>query len=65
MKLYEVKLPAKVDCECSDGSEFITVDHLDGKYYSCITEKGNMALLSAFEELEAIGDNHYKLICLK
>jgi len=39
MKLYEIKLPAKVYCECSDGSKYVIVDHLDGMYSFCILEK--------------------------
>jgi hypothetical protein len=45
-KLWDVKLPAKVYCEVSDGSTFVTVDHLDGMYSYCITEKGAVVHLA-------------------
>jgi hypothetical protein len=60
MKLNEIKLPAKVYCECSDGSNYITVDHLDGMYSYCKTEKGAVVHLSRFSELEKFKDS-YKL----
>lgn len=47
MKLYDIKLPAKVYAETTDGSKFITVDHLDGMYSYCKTEKGAIVHLSA------------------
>ncbi len=39
MKLYEIKLPAKIYCKVSDGSTFVICDHLDGMYSYCSTEK--------------------------
>lgn len=45
--LSKVKLPAKVYCEVSDGSTYVTVEHLDGMYSYCVTEKGGIVHLSA------------------
>ncbi len=47
-KLYELEreMPIKVYVEASDGSKFITVDHLDGMYSYCITEKGAIVHLA-------------------
>jgi len=61
MKLYDIKLPAKVYCECSDGSTYITVDHLDGAYSYCITEKEAIVHLSSSTPLEKFEDG-YKII---
>lgn len=58
MKLYEIKLPARVYCKCSDGSEFIDVHHLDGMYSYCTTERGGVAHLCVFEELEQHADGY-------
>lgn len=58
MTLSEIKLPAKVYCECSDGSKYITVDHLDGMYSYCETEKGGVVHLSISAPLKVKGDGY-------
>lgn len=65
MKLYEIKLPARVYCECTDGSTFVMVDHLDGIYSFCILEKelgkeriDNPQHLSIFTTLEKYKDGY-------
>lgn len=58
MKLYEVKLPAKIYEESSDGSMFFTVDHLDGMYSYCETEKGAVVHLAAVQPLKKYKDGY-------
>jgi len=52
MKLYELPKGTKILEECSDGSAFLTFDHLDGMYSYCITEKGGVVHPGASSELE-------------
>lgn len=61
MKLYDLKLPVKVYELCSDGSKWFTVDHLDGAYSYCVTEKGATVHLSASAPLKKY-KNGYKLV---
>ena len=58
MKLYDIKLPAKVYCEVSDGSSYVIVDHLDGMYSYCETEKGGLVHLSVGTPLKEAGDGY-------
>ena len=51
MKLYEIQLPARVFVTASDGSTYIDVDHLDGMYSFCRTEKGAIVHLAASADL--------------
>lgn len=44
----------------SDGSKFITFDHLDGMYSYCTTEKGGVIHLSASTPLIKVED-HYEI----
>jgi len=60
MKLYEIPRGSKIMCECSDGSEYIIFDHIDGMYSYCTTEKGEVCHLGASEELVKEKD-FYKL----
>lgn len=60
MKLYDIKLPAKVYCDVSDNSKYITVDHLDGMYSYAVTEKGATVHLVASAPLVVFKDG-YKL----
>lgn len=56
--LSEIKLPAKVYFEASDGSKYITVDHLDGMYSYCKTEKGAVVHLAIFTPLNEYQDGY-------
>lgn len=38
--LYEISRGSKIKCECSDGSEYIIFNKIDGMYSHCTTEKG-------------------------
>lgn len=58
MKLYEIKLPAKIYEEVSDGSTFFTVDHLDGMYSYCESEKGGVCHLHSSQELKKYKDGY-------
>lgn len=58
MKLHQIKLPAKIYEKVSDGSKFFTVDHLDGLYYYCESEKGGVCHLHVMEELEPYKDGY-------
>lgn len=61
MKLHEIPRKSIIECECSDGSAFVTFRRLDGMYSYCETERGNPAHLSRFAELELLENGHYKL----
>lgn len=61
MKLYEIKLPARIHCKCSDGSAFVDVDHLDGMYSFGRTENGGIVHISAFEELTQRPEGDWQL----
>lgn len=54
MKLYDLKQGSKIFCECSDGSAFVIFHHIDGVYSYCETEKGGVAHLAAWTELEPV-----------
>lgn len=58
MKLQDIELPAKVYCEVSDGSTYIIVDHLDGMYSYCTTEKGDIIHLSRSTPLKKRGEDY-------
>lgn len=51
MKLYEIPNKSKIFCEASDGSKYVTFDHIDGMYSYCETEKGAVVHLGASTEL--------------
>jgi len=61
VKLYEIPKHSKIFVECSDGSNYLLFDHIDGAYSYCITEMGSIVHLAAWTELEAV-DGGYKLI---
>ena len=61
MKLYEIPKKSIIDCECDDGSTYITFNHLDGMYSHCTTEKGGTVHLGTHTELELQENGHYKL----
>jgi hypothetical protein len=61
MKLYEIPERSKIFIESSDGSSYLFFAHIDGAYSYCITEKGGVAHLAAWTELEAV-DGGYKLV---
>ena len=55
MKLYDIKKGSKIKCEASDGSTFLTFDHIDGMYSYCVTEKGGIVHLHACTPLKRKG----------
>lgn len=61
MKLYQIKLPARVTCECSDGSHSITVKRIDGSYSYCTSELGNIVHLYACTELHEMPDGSWAI----
>lgn len=65
MKLYElnpdVYHPIRVITDCSDGSTYIDVKHLDGMYSFCMSEKGNTCHLSGKTPLRQLYDGTYKI----
>jgi len=52
MKLYDLKKGAKIKCECSDNSNFIIFDHVDGMYSYNTTEKGGVIHINNCAELK-------------
>lgn len=60
MKLHELKKGSIIKCEVSDGSEFVTFDHVDGMYSVCISEKANSVQLSANTPLRKVAE-HYEI----
>lgn len=60
MKLYDLDQGSVIHCEVSDGSEFITFDHVDGIYSFSISEKGNPIHITATAPVRKVGD-HYEI----
>jgi len=60
MKLYDIPNGSKIVCDCSDGSTYITFNHIDGMYSHCTTEKGGTTHLGVSTPLKKVGD-HYEL----
>lgn len=56
--LYEIPQRSKIYGECSDGSEYIIFDHIDGMYSYCETEKGAILHLSASAPLKPFKDGY-------
>jgi hypothetical protein len=52
---------ARILCECSDGSEYVTFNHIDGMYALCTTEMGGLANIYIFQQLELTSENTYPL----
>ena len=61
-RLYEIHLPARVMCSASDGSAYIDVDHLDGAYSFCRSEKGAICHLYFGVELEQNADGTWRIV---
>lgn len=58
LRLYDVKLPCKIYETVTDGSTFFTVQHLDGAYSFCETEKGKLIHLSVGTPLKVFKDGY-------
>ena len=58
MKLHEIPNGSKINCETTDGSKYITFNHLDGMYSHCTTEKGATVHLAGFTPLVEDGDGY-------
>lgn len=58
--LYEIPRESKIYAELSDGSTWLTFNHLDGMYSYCTTEKGGAVHLSVGTQLVEYKDG-YKL----
>lgn len=56
MKLYDLEKGAKILADLSDGSQYVTFDHLDGMYSYCVSEKGGVFHLAAHTPLKKEGD---------
>jgi len=54
LELKDIPKESKIFCEVSDGSTFVTFNHLDGMYSYCTTEKGDIVHLSRFTPLEKV-----------
>jgi len=61
IKLYKIPIGSKIYIECSDGSDYLIFNRLDGMYSHCTTEKGNTLHLSANTPLEEYLDG-YRII---
>ena len=62
-RLFEImlanrELKPKIYAECSDGSEYVIVHHLDGMYSYGTTEKGNVVHLAGGTQLKEEGDGY-------
>lgn len=55
MMLYDLKKGSRIKVSVSDGSEFVTFDHLDGMYSYCKTDKGGVLHLSVSTPLKKVG----------
>ena len=56
----ELPLGSKVVVDCSDGSDFLLLGHIDGVYHNCRTERGNQALMFIGERLVSQGDGTFR-----
>ena len=56
MKVYDLEKGAKILADISDGSQYVTFDHLDGMYSYCVSEKGGVFHLAAYTPLKKEGD---------
>jgi hypothetical protein len=59
-KLYDIPkgstIKLKKGQKCSDGSTYITFDHIDGMYSYCVTENGGIIHLAASTALKKVKD---------
>lgn len=56
LTLADIPKKSRIFCNCSDGSEYIIFDHLDGIYSYCETEKGGIVHISRRAPLKKVGD---------
>jgi hypothetical protein len=61
-KLIHIPKESKIMCQCSDGSEYLTFNHIDGMYSFCKTENGNIVHLGCMTNLELLPDGSYSII---
>lgn len=61
MKLIDIPKNSKIICQCSDGSQYLIFDHIDGMYSFCRTENGGIAHLYCMIELSELPDGSYKI----
>lgn len=54
LRLWDLEKGSKIFCECSDGSAYVTFDHVDGMYSYCRTEKGGILHLRAGTPLKKV-----------
>ena len=59
--LYEMPRKSKIFCKASDGSSYLTFDHIDGMYSYCVTEKGAVVHLRFSTEITKLSDGTYTL----
>jgi hypothetical protein len=51
LKLMDIPRGSKIYCTASDGSKYLTFNHLDGMYSHCTTEAGGTAHLGVWTPL--------------
>ena len=60
-KLYEIPEGSRIETEISDGSTYLTFEHLDGMYRYCTTEKCGVVHLSVHTPLIKKENGHYEI----
>jgi hypothetical protein len=62
--LRDIPRRSKIYESCTDGSTFFIMDHPDGMYSFCVTEKGAIVHLGIMQELQPYADG-YKFVRLE
>ncbi len=57
-KLHELPQGSKLYVQCSDGSEYITFNRLDGSFSHCTTENGNTVHVVAWAQFVPSRDGY-------